>query len=395
MSFMLKRSCTTVPKIRVLIIDDERAVRDVVRRALERAGYLCAVAESTADAWRYLQENHVDLITLDVDMPGESGLDFLPSLRSEFPDLAVIFLTAVGTLDIAIEALTNGGHGYLTKPVDFTDLIQCVEKTWAHRESIVQKNDYIRKLEQNICELDESILSTDQQTVRLLVQASLFRDEETGSHVQRVGESSALLASAMGWSSESTARMRLAAPLHDVGKLGVPDGILHKPGKLTSDEFQLMKMHVAIGGKLLSGCDSATLKLASEIALNHHERWDGKGYLNGLSGMSIPQSARIVSVVDVFDALTHDRVYRGAFRVDEAIEIVREGSGSQFDPEVVHAFFEILPSILAFDSDDQDRTFASSDVATESLPITGDGFRVLRKGSEVSTSFCCARSDLN
>jgi len=389
MSILMKSQAKKPPQARVLIIDDEHAVRDVVRRALERAGYACAVAADTAEAWTHLQNHPVDLITLDIDMPGGSGLSFLPNLQREFPDLAAIMLTAIGELDTAIEALTNGAHGFLTKPVDFADLLQCVEKTLKHRESILQKNHYIRQLEKNAFTQDDSIRSTDQQTVRLLVQASLYRDEETGSHVQRVGESSALLASAMGWSRESTARMRLAAPLHDIGKLGVPDGILQKPGKLTTDEFQLMKMHVAIGGRLLSGCESPTLKLASEIALNHHERWDGKGYLNSLSGTSIPHSARIVSVVDVFDALTHDRVYRRAFPVDEAIKIVREGSGSQFDPEVVHAFLDVLPLILEVDSGVQDEFCSPSDDATNSSTSTRDVSRVSRDGSAASNVFRC------
>lgn len=394
MSILVKSQTKKLPLTRVLVIDDEHAVRDVVRRALERAGYACAVAAGTAEAWTHLQNHPVDLITLDIDMPGGSGLSFLPNLQREFPDLAVIMLTAIGKLDTAIEALTNGAHGFLTKPVDFADLLQCVEKTLKRRESIIQKNHYIRQLEKNACTQDDSIWSTDQQTVRLLVQASLYRDEETGSHVQRVGESSALLASAMGWSSESTARMRLAAPLHDVGKLGVPDDILQKPGKLTTDEFQLMKMHVAIGGRLLSGCESPTLKLASEIALNHHERWDGKGYLNGLSGTSIPQSARIVSVVDVFDALTHDRVYRRAFPVDEAIEIVREGSESQFDPEVVQAFFDVLPLILEIDSGIQDELFSPPDDATNSAAPTREVSPVSRDGSAGSNFFRCPHASI-
>ena len=344
---------------RILIVDDEQSVRNIVRRALDRAGYACEVACCTADAWTHLQNHPVDLITLDVDMPGGSGLDLLPELQRAFPDVAIIMLTAVGTLDTAVTAFTNGACEFLTKPVDFVDLVKCVQRTLKRRELCLQKNHYLRQLEDNICKREETIWSTDQQTVRLLVQASLYRDEETGSHVQRVGDSSALLASAIGWSKENVALIRLAAPLHDVGKLGVPDGILQKPGKLTTYEFQLMKMHVAIGGKLLSGCDSPTLKLAGEIALNHHERWDGKGYLNGLSGISIPQSARIVSVVDVFDALTHDRVYRGAMPIDEALDILREGSGSQFDPEIVSAFFDVLPSILEADIGIQDDLYST------------------------------------
>jgi len=338
----------------VLIVDDEQAVRDVIRRALVREGFSCAVASCTSEATAYLREHEVELITLDVDMPGQSGLEWLPWLRTEFPDISVVMLTAVGALETAVGALTGGASDFLTKPVRFEELLLCVRRALECRKLRLQKKHYTQQLEEDVRTQKESIHSTDEQMVRLLVLASLYRDEETGSHIGRVGESSALLAAAIGWTNDQVIQMRLAAPLHDVGKIGVPDGILQKRGKLTSDEFDAMKLHVAIGAKLLSDCESPTLKLAAEIALNHHERWDGLGYLNGLSGTTIPQSARIVAVVDVYDALTHDRVYRPALPEEQALTIMREGRASQFDPEVFDAFLDLLPSIrevgkLAFD----------------------------------------------
>jgi len=338
----------------VLIVDDEPVVREVIRRALVREGFSCAVASSTSEATAYLREHEVELITLDVDMPGQSGLEWLPWLTTEFPDIAVIMLTAVGALDNAVGALTGGASDFLTKPVRFEELDLCVRRVLECRRLRLQKKHYTQRLEEENRSRKELLYSTDEQMVRLLVLASLYRDEETGAHIGRVGESSGLLAAAMGWTNDQVIQMRLAAPLHDVGKIGVPDGILQKRGKLTSDEFDAMKLHVAIGAKLLSDCESPTLKLAAEIALNHHERWDGLGYLHGLSGTAIPQSARIVAVVDVYDALTHDRVYRPAIPEEQALTIMREGRASQFDPEVFDAFFDVLPSIrevdkLAFD----------------------------------------------
>lgn len=339
---------------RILIVDDDPVVRDVIRRALVCEGYNCAVSSSTSEATEYLHEHEVELITLDVDMPGQSGLEWLPRLTTEFPDVAVIMLTAVGALDTAVRALTSGASDFLTKPVRFEELAICVRRVLECRKLRLQKKHYTQQLEEDVRSRRELSYSTDEQMVRLLVLASLYRDEETGAHIGRVGESSALLAAAVGWTNEQVIQMRLAAPLHDVGKIGVPDGILQKRGKLTGDEFDAMKLHVAIGAKLLSDCESPTLKLATEIALNHHERWDGHGYLNGLSGTDIPQSARIVTVVDVYDALTHDRVYRPAVPEKQALAIMRAGRASQFDPEVFDAFLDVLPFIrevgkLAFD----------------------------------------------
>jgi len=329
----------------VLIVDDEQVVRDVIRRALVREGFSCAVASCTSEASAYLREHEVHLITLDVDMPGQSGLEWLPWLTTEFPDISVVMLTAVGALDTAVGALTGGASDFLTKPVRFEELVLCVRRVLECRKLQLHKKHYTQQLEEDVRSRTELLHSTDEQMVRLLVLASLYRDEETGAHIGRVGESSALLAAAMGWTNDQVIQMRLAAPLHDVGKIGVPDGILQKRGKLTSDEFDAMKLHVAIGAKLLSDCESPTLKLAAEIALNHHERWDGLGYLNGLSGTAIPQSARIVAVVDVYDALTHDRVYRPALPEEQALTIMREGRASQFDPEVFDAFLDLLPFI--------------------------------------------------
>jgi len=266
----------------VLIVDDEQVVRNVIRRVLVREGFSCAVASSTSEASAYLREHEVHLITLDVDMPGQSGLEWLPWLATEFPDISVVMLTAVGALDSAVGALTGGASDFLTKPVRFEELVLCVRRVLECRNLRLQKKHYTQELEEDVRSQKELLHSTDEQMVRLLVLASLYRDEETGAHIGRVGESSALLAAAMGWTSEQVSQMRLAAPLHDVGKIGVPDGILQKRGKLTSDEFDAMKLHVAIGAKLLSDCESPCLKLAAEIALNHHERWDGLGYLNGL-----------------------------------------------------------------------------------------------------------------
>ncbi len=359
----------------ILIVDDEQTVSEVLRRVLSRAGYSCVVASNATDAWSYVHTHDIDLVTLDVNMPEQSGLSLLPTLQQEFPDIAVIMLTAVGAVETAIEALTNGASDFLTKPIDFDHLLRCVHRVLKQRELRLQKNRYTRELEANIRKRDETLRSSDEQTVRLLVQASLYRDEETGEHIQRVGTASAVLALAMGWSPENATRIRLAAPLHDVGKIGVPDGILQKAGELNADEFRVMQSHVVIGANLLSGCTSPTLKLAAEIALNHHERWNGAGYMNGLSGTDIPQSARIVAVVDVYDALTHDRVYRPAIPERIALEMIRDERGSHFDPEVVDAFFDILPSINEISDLTSDDDYCMPSFTSHERRMGGIGFQ--------------------
>ena len=330
---------------RVLIVDDETSVSEVISKQLTKAGHSCATAANADLAWQHVQKNPTDLITLDLRMPGRSGTDLLREIHQEFPDMAVVVLTGRTDAENAITALTLGASAYLMKPVDFTELIFHADRALERRNLILERRLYTEKLEEKVAQQTDIIRGAHEETIRRLVNASMHRDEETGTHIRRVGLCSELFARSLGWSSADAAMIRMAAPMHDVGKIGIPDSVLQKPGKLTKEEFEVMKSHTTIGASMLADSDSPILQLAEQIARSHHERWDGTGYPDGLSGVSIPPAARVVAIVDVYDALTHDRVYRPAMPEAQALKILKGGSGTHFDSEMLSVFLRILPEI--------------------------------------------------
>ena len=320
-------------------------VRDIVARWLTDEGYGCAKAATAEEAWEHLQHHEVHLVTLDIHLPGRSGVDLLLDIKRTYPDTAVIMLTAVGQTEAAIGTLTQGAWGYLLKPVDRQELLFEVNSSIERRQLTIEKREYTRNLQEKVREQTISISLAHEETIHLLVGASMYRDEETGAHIKRTGLFSEALAEAAGWSAQEAEMIRLAAPMHDVGKIGIPDRILRKPAKLTPEEFEVMKTHTVIGANMLAGFQSTMLRMAQDIALNHHERWDGKGYPAGIAGRDIPESARILAIVDVYDALCHDRPYRPALPEDEVLAIMEQGLGSHFDPRLCASFFSVLPEI--------------------------------------------------
>jgi putative two-component system response regulator len=214
-----------------------------------------------------------------------------------------------------------------------------VRNAMTGRPRTIDSQEYTRELEEKVRAQTVLLRRSHEETIHRLVVASMWRDEETGAHIRRTGLLSEVLARAAGWSAAEAETIRLAAPMHDVGKIGIPDAILQKPGKLTPEEFEVMKTHTTIGAEMLTGSDSPMLQMAREIVLCHHERWDGKGYPAGLAGLDIPEAARIVAVVDVYDALAHDRVYRPALPEDEILSWMRQRSGTHFDPGLAALFF--------------------------------------------------------
>lgn len=238
---------------------------------------------------------------------------------------------------------------YLRISIDRTAKIHCLAETRAERLEereafIITRREYTERLEERVREQTLVIRRAQEETIHRLISASLWRDEETGMHIRRTGLFSEVLAKAAGWSVAEADLIRTAAPMHDVGKIGIPDAVLRKPGKLTPEEFDIMRSHTVIG-KMLDGSEEPILRMAKEIALNHHERWNGKGYPNGLAGDAIPESARILAIADVYDALTHDRVYRPALSEDEVLSIMCQGSGTHFDPLLLALFMSHLEEI--------------------------------------------------
>ena len=241
--------------------------------------------------------------------------------------------------------MRRGASGYLVKPVSREQLILQTRRAMAQRQMLIERRQYTERLEQQILQQTVAIRRAHEETIHRLVAASSCRDVETSMHILRTGLLAELLARARGWSQVDAEKIRLAAPMHDVGKIGIPDRILRKPSKLTRAEFEIMKSHTTIGAHMLDDSSVPMLQMAREIALSHHERWNGGGYPAGLSGHDIPLAARIMAIVDAYDSLTHDRVYRPAMEEHAALEIMRHGEGKDFDPALLAEFFRNLPRV--------------------------------------------------
>jgi putative two-component system response regulator len=327
------------------VVDDENMIADLLSMWFAREGYYCLKATSGAEALELMEEEDFDLVVSDITMPRMTGLELLEHLRNEYPDTAVLMATAISDRETAVRALQLGAYGYSIKPFDKNELLINVANALERRRVTLQMREYEKDLEQKVLERTAQVRQREEQIVVRLLSASEYRDDETGAHIRRIGLYSALIAQELGWEPQRVADMRLAAPMHDVGKIGIPDSILRKPGGLTRDEFEIMKTHTTIGGKILDDPDVPLLRLAKEIALTHHEKWNGSGYPEGLSGEAIPESGRITAVADVYDALVYDRVYRPAIPEEKALSMVREGRGTHFDPRILDCFFSLLPGI--------------------------------------------------
>ncbi len=331
---------------RILIVDDQALNVRVLEGMLRHAGYTNLT--STTDAREALSLYHdlqPDLLLLDLRMPHLDGFQILERLQPDLPPetyAPIVILSADVTLEARQHALTLGAKDFVTKPFDRTEVLlriqNLLETRFLHRTLHTQN----QHLEQLVRIRTQEVEAAQLEILERLAQAAEYRDDDTGQHTQRVGQMAALLAEALGMSARDVQLIRQAAPLHDVGKIGISDTILLKRGKLTSDEFAIMQTHAVIGAAILARSRHPLLEVAEEIARTHHERWDGSGYPARLENEAIPLAGRIVAVADVFDALTHARSYKPAWPVAEAIaEIVRQ-RGRQFDPTVVDAFVHLM-----------------------------------------------------
>lgn len=323
---------------RILIVDDQEANVRLLEGILKRAAGYHAL-RSTTDSREVLslyEEFQPDLILLDLHMPHLDGFAVMEELKKVVPDgafLPILVLTADVTPEAKQRALAGGAKDFLAKPFDPVEVLlrikNLLETRFLHLE------------------LQTQLADAHLEVIDRLAIAAEYRDDETGEHIKRVGQTSALLARALKLPSEEVLLIRRAATLHDVGKIGIPEHILLKPGRLTPDEFNVMKSHTSIGARILSGGHFPLLQMAQVIALTHHERWDGSGYPRGLKGEAIPLVGRIVAVADVFDILTHPRPYKKAWLAEEAIAELQRVSGTQFDPTIVSAFLDLHQDTLA------------------------------------------------
>ena len=332
---------------RILIVDDEPYIREILSRWLIDEGYECEQAADAAEALETLSIQDFALMISDIRMPGRSGLELLDEATARYSDLAIIMLTAVDHRETAIRTLEAGAYGYVIKPFDRNELLITVVNALERRRLTLISMNYQTRLEAEVEERTRELRSREEEVALRLVSAAEHRDAETGAHIRRIGLYSEILARARGWDAAATEEIRLAAPMHDVGKIGIPDHILLKPGTLTQQEFRVIERHTTMGAEILAGSRLPLLQLAREIALTHHERWDGAGYPVGLSGYEIPEAGRIVAVADVYDALVHTRIYRPALSEEQALDIMRRARGEQFDADVFDTFEMVLPQLRA------------------------------------------------
>lgn len=334
----------------IFVIDDEPVNLKLLGKLLGGQGYgnLVLIQDPRETLSRYL-EKRPDLILLDVNMPYLDGYQVMQQLIALNDPLLppIVILTAQLGRDQLVKALASGARDFVGKPFDRDELLMRVRNLLDAQLAHRLLHDQNAVLEAMVRTRTEALNQTRLQIVRRLGRASEYRDNETGLHIVRMSQVSVLLARQHGWSEGECDLMLLASPMHDVGKIGIPDAILLKPGKLTLEEWEIMKKHTLIGADILDDADSELLRLAKAIALSHHERWDGTGYPYGLVANAIPLSGRIVTVADVFDALTSSRAYKAPWAVGDAIRYILENSGKHFDPEVVTCFQKCLPEILA------------------------------------------------
>lgn len=323
----------------VLVVDDEPQVRGLICTLVESRGDRCLLAGDLATARRILADEEVQLVLCDVELRGESGLDLVGWLQLEHPTVAVVMVTAIDDAVFAEKALGLGAYGYIIKPFRTNDVLIAIQNALRRRTLELATGE-------GLATAREGLRASEEETIHRLALAAELRDEETGHHIARVGRSAGLLAERLGFEPKAIERLRLASQLHDLGKIGIPDEILRKTGLLSRVERAVMERHPETGYRIMRESDSPLLKAAADVALNHHERWDGAGYPFGLAGDRIPIGARIVAVVDVFDALTSARPYRAAYSVDEAVAMMAAARGRQFDPDVLDVFLESLGDVL-------------------------------------------------
>ncbi|MGH9377828.1 MAG: HD domain-containing phosphohydrolase [Terriglobia bacterium] len=331
---------------RALIVDDESTIREILEERLGQEGYDCSTCSSGEEALTLIRESAFDVIISDLSMTGMSGLDLLGSARRDCPRSAFILVTGTQDIRTGIEAMKQGASDYVTKPfmpgAVVHSVAQALEKKRLEREIEVYQQRLEQMVEERTAQLEAALSHVEETydaTLEALGAALDLRDAATEGHSARVTRYSAIIAKAMGCAPEEMREITRGAYLHDIGKIGIPDGILLKRGKLTPEEKEVMETHVMIGYRLVKRIPF--LAPAAQIVLTHQERYDGRGYPRGLKGEEIALGARIFAVADTLDAMTSDRPYRKALSLERAIEEIRREAGSQFDPDVVRAALSI------------------------------------------------------
>jgi putative two-component system response regulator len=325
----------------ILVVDDESGIRTLLKQSLQSSGYYCLEAGGASEALDIIQNNHIDLALLDINMPGKSGQELLDDLITGYPDSAVIMLTAITDNNVCIDCMQHGAYDYITKPFNPRELVVRVKQALEKRKLRIDNKEYQHHLEERVEEQSARIRSAFFDAITALAHALEAKDKYTSGHSQRVAETSTAIARQLGMPDERLEKIQTAALVHDLGKIGVNENILNKPGRLASEEYAHICQHCDTGERILKPITQDDEILS--MVRHHHERYDGSGYPDGLKGNSGDKSLLwgIISLADAYDAMTSDRPYRKALPAEQALQEIKNSSGSQFNPTVVAAFLKI------------------------------------------------------
>lgn len=347
---------------KILVVDDNQTNRFILKTILSKLGHECILAENAIQGLRVLDQSF-DLVLTDAMMPEMDGFEFIQEIRArqDVSDIPIIMVTTLSEKNDRLRAVEAGANDFISKPVDMTEVqvrSASLLRQKAQQDRIKSfQQDLQHMVEKRTQELKQALRDLDNAHVEVLERlcaAAEHKDDDTAMHIRRMSAYTALIAEKLGMSAEEVQIIRVSSPMHDVGKIGIPDHILLKPAKLDATEWHIMKTHPDVGSQILANATSRYMQMGAIIARTHHEKWDGSGYPEGLTGEDIPIAGRICAVADVFDALTSQRPYKAPFSTEQALEIMRAGRGTHFDPRVLDAFLEIMDDVLQIKAHYQD-----------------------------------------